>query len=163
RPSLTGSWAAVNTRGMVLVSALAANAGVEPPIATITATWRRTNSAASVDNRSILLSAQRYSIATFSPSTTPTSSRPWRQARERSVSGCERDFASCSLQAAAAPSSVALDAMLAHHRAPQPHLLRQKRRLLLRAAEPHGDLQVVRQLLSNGGLTQRFRQRGAEA
>ena len=75
-PSLTGSWATVNTMGIVLVSALAANAGVEPPSGTITATGRRTNSAASTDNRSILLSAQRYSIAAFSPSMMPASPRP---------------------------------------------------------------------------------------
>ena len=51
RPSLTGSSGLTKTMGIVVVAALAANA--EPPVAAITATWRRTNSAASAGSRSI--------------------------------------------------------------------------------------------------------------
>src|SRR5262249_10111524 len=57
--------------GIVVVAALAANAGGTPPIAAITATCRRTNSVASAGSRSIRSSAQRYSMTTFSPSTKP--------------------------------------------------------------------------------------------
>src|SRR5215470_4499555 len=55
-----------------------------PPVAAMTATCRRTNSATSAGSRSYWPSAQRYSIATFSPSTKPASFRPWRNARSRS-------------------------------------------------------------------------------
>jgi hypothetical protein len=48
---------AVKTIGMVEVAALAAIGAAGPPLATITETGRRTNSAASADSR---LSAQRY-------------------------------------------------------------------------------------------------------
>src|SRR5262249_7735004 len=52
RPSLTGSWLTMQTRGIVVVAALAAKATSSPAVA-ITATWRRTNSAANVGSRSI--------------------------------------------------------------------------------------------------------------
>src|SRR5262249_36748263 len=48
--------------------------------AAITATGTRTSSAANAGNRSIWSSAQRYSIATFRPSTKPSLLRPWRNA-----------------------------------------------------------------------------------
>ena len=50
---------------------------------TITATGRRTRSAASAGNRSSLASAERYSIATFWPSTKPASFKPCRNAVTR--------------------------------------------------------------------------------
>ena len=53
---------------IVEVSALAASAGALPPVATITLTWRWIRSAASSGSRSYWPSAERYSIATFSPS-----------------------------------------------------------------------------------------------
>ena len=59
----------VKTIGIVVVAALAASAEGMPPVVTITATWRRTRSAASAGSRSYRPSAQRYSIATFWPST----------------------------------------------------------------------------------------------
>ena len=59
----------MNTIGMVVVAALAAMAGAVPPVATITATRLRTRSVASPGSKSSRLSAQRYSIATLSPST----------------------------------------------------------------------------------------------
>ena len=76
RPSLTGSSAALKTMGVVVVTALTANAEGAPPLVAITATCRRTSSAASSGRRSYCLSAQRYSIATFSPSTWPLPSSP---------------------------------------------------------------------------------------
>ena len=54
RPSLTGSSPTVKTIGIVVVAALAASAAACRPVAAITATWRRTNSAASAGSRSIL-------------------------------------------------------------------------------------------------------------
>src|SRR5262249_5359116 len=53
RPSLAGSSGTPKTRGIVAVAALAANAAVGLPAVTITATCRRTNSAARADSRSI--------------------------------------------------------------------------------------------------------------
>ena len=64
-----GSPPAAKTTGIVGVDALAARAELTPPIAIITATSRRTSSAASAGSRSYLSSAQRYSNATFLPST----------------------------------------------------------------------------------------------
>src|SRR5262249_33532795 len=52
RPSLTGSPPIEKTIGMVAVAALAASGAAALWIATITATWRRTRSAASAGNRS---------------------------------------------------------------------------------------------------------------
>jgi hypothetical protein len=59
---------ASNTIGIVVVAALAASAA-GALVAANTATRRPTRSAASEDNRSLCSSAQRYSIATFCPST----------------------------------------------------------------------------------------------
>jgi hypothetical protein len=71
--------------GIVLVAAFAIDATTKPPVAAITATRRRTKSAANSGSLSGLFSAHRYSIATFSPSTYPTSFRPWRNPRRRSA------------------------------------------------------------------------------
>src|SRR6266852_6055409 len=60
-------------------------------------------------------------------------------------------------------ASVALDAVLAHHRAPELHLLGQEPSFLLGAGQQHGDLHVLRNLPIDGGLAQGLRQRGAEA
>ena len=68
RPSLTGSSLTLKTIGIVVV-ALAAARVVAFPMVTSTATCRRANSATSSGNRSISFSAQRYTVATFSPST----------------------------------------------------------------------------------------------
>jgi hypothetical protein len=51
--------------------------------AVITATGRRTRSAAIAGNRSYCPFAQRYSIATFRPTSYPVSLKPWRNARSR--------------------------------------------------------------------------------
>ena len=48
-------------------------------LAAITATRRRTRSAANAGSRSYCPSAERNSIATFRPSTKPASLRPWRK------------------------------------------------------------------------------------
>src|SRR6516165_1620471 len=50
RPTLTGSSVATKTTGIVFVAALTASAEVIPPVAAITATCRRTKSAASAGN-----------------------------------------------------------------------------------------------------------------
>ena len=68
RPSWTGS-PRLKMIGIVMVAALAANAIGAPPTAKITLTCRRTRSATKSGARLYWLSAQRYSIATFSPST----------------------------------------------------------------------------------------------
>ena len=83
RPSLTGSSPTLNTMGIVAVAALAANATGLPPVAAMTATCRRTNSAASAGSRSYCPSAQRCSIARFWPSIKPASLKPWRNAATR--------------------------------------------------------------------------------
>jgi len=49
------------------------------PAAPITATCRRTRSAASAGKRSLRPSAQRYSIVTLWPSKKPASASPWRK------------------------------------------------------------------------------------
>src|SRR5262245_13928535 len=85
RPSLTGSSPTMKAMGIVAVAALAVDVTAMPPLVAITATCRRTRSAASAGSRSNWFSAQRYTIATFSPSTYPVSFRPWRNARNRSV------------------------------------------------------------------------------
>ena len=64
-PSPTGS-ATPKTIGIVAVAAFAATRRNVTRVATITATRRRTRSAASAGSRSFWFSAQRYSIATFS-------------------------------------------------------------------------------------------------
>ena len=64
RPSLIGSPPVSKMIGMVVVAAFAASAaGVE--VAAITATCRRTSSAAIPGSRSYRFSPQRYSILTF--------------------------------------------------------------------------------------------------
>jgi hypothetical protein len=68
RPNATGSPPETKTIGMVAVAAFAAKAAVVLPAA-ITATRRRTRSAVRTGSRSNWFSAQRYSIATFWPST----------------------------------------------------------------------------------------------
>ena len=52
RPILTGSLLLSKTIGIVVVAALAASAETSPPVAAITATRRRTRSAASIGRRS---------------------------------------------------------------------------------------------------------------
>src|SRR5262245_60384803 len=52
KPNLTGSPPVTNTTGMAAVAALAASGDAVTPVATITATWRRTKSAASAGSRS---------------------------------------------------------------------------------------------------------------
>jgi hypothetical protein len=69
RPIFTGSAPVLNTTGMVVVAFLAAKLDGGPPTAAMTLTLRRTKSAASSGRRSTLPSAQRYSIATFWPTT----------------------------------------------------------------------------------------------
>jgi hypothetical protein len=64
-PTFTGSAPVTNTTGMVVVAFLAAKFDGGPPGAAITRTLRRTSSAASSGKRSMLPSAQRYSMATF--------------------------------------------------------------------------------------------------
>src|SRR5262249_18203048 len=92
RPSCTGSVAVVKTMGIVVLAALAASAaGVLPGVA-ITATCRRTRSDANAGNRSFWFSAQRYSIATFSPSTWPVPPRPWRKERSRVRGTASSDY-----------------------------------------------------------------------
>src|SRR5262249_54253142 len=83
KPCWTGSPAVVNTTGIVVVAALAANTEAPPPVAAIAATFRSTRSAASAGNRSGEPSAKRYSIATLRPSTKPTSLKPRRNASLR--------------------------------------------------------------------------------
>ena len=68
RPIATGSLPPVKTIGIVAVADLAASAAAVPPVATITATLRRTSSAASTGSRLGWFSAHRYSIATLWPS-----------------------------------------------------------------------------------------------
>ena len=55
KPYLTGSWETEKTMGIVVVAALAASAVAKPAAAAITATCRRTRSAASSGRRSHLL------------------------------------------------------------------------------------------------------------
>src|SRR5262245_54802309 len=64
-PTFTGSAPVMNTTGMVVVAFLAAKLDGGPPAAAITRTLPRTSSAASSGTRSMLPSAQRYSMATL--------------------------------------------------------------------------------------------------
>jgi len=82
-PTLIGSTATANTIGIVVVAALAATAPGVPLAATITFTRRWTRSAASAGNRLTTSCAQRYSIATFWPSTYPASFNPSRNTPKR--------------------------------------------------------------------------------
>ena len=79
RPSCTGSPTAAKTIGIVVVARFAASAASVPPAVTMISTLRATSSAARAGNRSSLSSAQRYSIATFRPSTYPFSLNPRRK------------------------------------------------------------------------------------
>lgn len=83
RPSPIGSPPVAKTTGTVAVACLAASAAGALPGVTITATSRRTRSAASSGSRSALPSAQRYSIATSAPSAKPASVRPRRKPSSR--------------------------------------------------------------------------------
>jgi hypothetical protein len=66
--------------GMLEVAALATTAaGVLPGVA-INATFRRTRSAANAGSSPFLPESQRYSMATFGPSTKPASLSPLRKA-----------------------------------------------------------------------------------
>ena len=65
--------------GMVVVACRAAMIAGSPAT-TMTLTPSRTNSAASSGKRSVLPSADRYSMTTFRPSTQPCCSSPWRNA-----------------------------------------------------------------------------------
>ena len=84
-PALTGSTATAKTVGTVVVAALAATAVGVPPPATSTVTGRRASSVASAGSRLFWPSAQRYSIATFWPSTYPDSFNPCWNARRRTT------------------------------------------------------------------------------
>ena len=75
-PAATGSTPVSKIIGIVLVAALAAIAEALLPGVAITATWRRTRSAASAGNRSFWPLAQRYSILTLRPSSKPIALRP---------------------------------------------------------------------------------------
>src|SRR6516225_3510079 len=67
RPRAIGSSVTRNTIGMVAVAAFAARAGAVPPVATISATLRRTRSTAISGRRSYRPSAKRYSIVSVQP------------------------------------------------------------------------------------------------
>src|SRR5205823_4485158 len=84
RPIWTGSAADTKTIGIVAVAALAASGPGVPPVAMI-ATRRRTRSAANAGKRLSWPSAQRYSTATFWPSTNPSCLRPSRNASSMSA------------------------------------------------------------------------------
>src|SRR6516225_9448617 len=79
-PVSTGSTPVKKTIGIIDVASLATKASSAPPHAAITSTLRPTRSAANEGSRSYRNSAQRYSIATFCPSTQPVSPSPWRNA-----------------------------------------------------------------------------------
>src|SRR5215472_7197869 len=112
-PSLTGSVPSVNTIGIVAVAAFAASAATGETVP-ITATCRRTSSAANAGSRSYWPLALRYSNVTLLPSTNPDWLRPSRIAvvrvgssapssnptRGSDACGCAR---ATSGQAAAAP------------------------------------------------------------
>ena len=76
-PLPTGSPTDVNTIGIVALACFAARVAGVPAAARIRSTGRAASSAASSGRRS-LLSAKRYSIAMFWPSTYPRSHSPWR-------------------------------------------------------------------------------------
>ena len=116
RPVPSGSAEMASTIGTSEVTCLA----MIPPTVRITATLRRTNSAAISASRSARPSAQRYSIATFRPSAQPSSRSRCRKALVHwvqpacvpaprnpmvgsRVAGCAR---AASGQATAAPSRV---------------------------------------------------------
>src|SRR5262249_33993295 len=78
KPALTGSKPVVKTIGPAALAALIA--GTAMPLAPMTDTSRRTSSAAISRTWSARSSAQRYTTATFWPSTNPASFRPCRNA-----------------------------------------------------------------------------------
>src|SRR5262249_17266732 len=84
-PAATGSVPVAKTIGMVEVAALAASAGSPPPLVNMTETCFLTSSDAIASSRSSWLSAQRYSIVTFWPSTEPASVRLLRNAAIRNA------------------------------------------------------------------------------
>ena len=129
RPSLTGSLPVAKTMGIVVVAALAARAeGVS--IAAMTATRRRTSSAANAGSRSVWFSAQRYSIATLSPSTKPASFRPWRNPRDTSVNASGdwllrkpiTGIAGCCARAASGQAAAAPPRSVMNARRPRPRV-----------------------------------------
>jgi hypothetical protein len=71
KPEPTGSFATANTMGMTAVACFTGKTAA--PDVRITSTLSRTNSAAISDMRSLLASAQRYSIVTVRPSIQPSS------------------------------------------------------------------------------------------
>ena len=81
-PSAIGSPLVVKTVGMVVVARLAASAAALS-LATITATFWRTRSAASAGIRSYCPSPQRSSIVASRPSTRPVWARPCRNSSKR--------------------------------------------------------------------------------
>src|SRR5262249_52832809 len=87
RPAWTGSLPVPKTIGIVLVAALASITAAVLCGATITATRRRTRSAANSGSRALLLCAQRNSIATLRPSANPVSPKPPRNADTRCAAG----------------------------------------------------------------------------
>ena len=81
-PLPTGSETSVNTMGMMEVAAFAASVpGVA--LVTITSTFSATSSAASAGMRSLRLSACRYSMTRFLPSTQPSAASRLRKAVSR--------------------------------------------------------------------------------
>jgi hypothetical protein len=87
RPYWTGSPPEAKTIGIVEVAVLAARAAGVLPSAAITATRRRTRSAANSGSRSGSLCAQRYSMAKLRPSMKPVSLNPLRNAANRFAAG----------------------------------------------------------------------------
>ena len=91
RPSQAGYEAVENggvldaiTMRIVAVTCLAPRAA-DVSLVTMTSTSSRTSSLARSGNRPVRLSAERYSITTFSPSTYPSSRRPWMKASCRAL------------------------------------------------------------------------------
>ena len=87
-PLATGSLSCAITMGIVIVASLAARVGIGPAV-TMTATSRRTSSAASARRRSGFRSANRHSMIMFFPSMYPSSWRPWRNGGMRAELGEE--------------------------------------------------------------------------
>jgi hypothetical protein len=85
RPRCTGSTATLKTIGMVAVAFFAAIAAFNP-YATSNAARSPTSSAARDGRGSLLPSPNRYSIATFRPTTKPCWSNPSRNAVRSGVS-----------------------------------------------------------------------------
>ena len=85
KPEPIGSPANGKTIGIADVACFAASAGAVP-VAIMTSTLRRTNSAAISANRALRPSAQRYSIAMVRPSIQPRSCKRWTRAATRWLS-----------------------------------------------------------------------------